>query len=68
LTKTLDFRPYTDKGQTRPLVREGALIGQDGINMSLLEIELGGVDWIGLAQDRDRLRAFVKAVMNLWIP
>jgi hypothetical protein len=29
LTKTLDFRPYTDKGQTRPLVREGALIRQD---------------------------------------
>jgi hypothetical protein len=29
LTKTLDFRPYTDKEQIRPLVREGAIIRQD---------------------------------------
>jgi hypothetical protein len=36
--------------------------------MGLLEIGLGGVDWIGLAQDRYRWRALVNAVMNLWIP
>jgi hypothetical protein len=28
---------------------------------------LGGVDWIRLAQDRDRWRAAVSAVMNLWV-
>jgi hypothetical protein len=28
----------------------------------------GGVDWIGLAQDRDKWRALVKAVMNLRAP
>jgi hypothetical protein len=33
--------------------------------MDLREIGLGGVDWIRLAQDRDRWRAFVSAVMNL---
>jgi hypothetical protein len=33
--------------------------------MDLREIGLGGVDWIGLAQDRDRWRAVVSAVMNL---
>ena len=27
----------------------------------------GGADWIELAQDRDRWRALVKAVMNLWV-
>jgi hypothetical protein len=28
----------------------------------------GGVEWIGLAQDRYRCRAFVNAAMNLWLP
>jgi hypothetical protein len=32
------------------------------------EIGFKGVDWIGLAQDRDRLRAFVNMVMNLQVP
>jgi hypothetical protein len=36
--------------------------------MDLVEIELGELDWIGLAQDRYRLRAVVKAVMNLRVP
>jgi hypothetical protein len=38
---------------------------EDGIRMDLREISLGGVDWIGRAQDRDRWRAVVSAVMNL---
>jgi hypothetical protein len=38
---------------------------EDRIRMDLREISLGGVDWIGLAQDSDRLRAVVSAVMNL---
>jgi hypothetical protein len=28
---------------------------------------MGGIDWIDLAQDRDRWRALVKMVMNLWV-
>jgi hypothetical protein len=39
--------------------------GADGIRMDLREIGLGGVDWIRLAQDRDRWSAVVSAVMNL---
>jgi hypothetical protein len=39
---------------------------EDGIRMALREIGLGGVvDWIRLAQDRDRWWAVVSAVMNL---
>jgi hypothetical protein len=38
---------------------------EDGIRVDLGEIGLGGVDWIRLAQDRDRWRAVVSAVMNL---
>jgi hypothetical protein len=36
--------------------------------MDLLEIDWGGVDWIGLAQDREKWRTFVNAVMNLRVP
>jgi hypothetical protein len=40
----------------------------DKIKMDLLEIGWGGVDWIGLAQDRDKWRVLVNAVMNLQGP
>jgi hypothetical protein len=40
----------------------------DNINMDLLEIGWGGVDWIGLAQDMYRWRALVNSVMNLRVP
>jgi hypothetical protein len=38
---------------------------EDGIRIDLRETGFGGVDWIRLAQDRDRWRAVVSAVMNL---
>jgi hypothetical protein len=38
---------------------------EDRIKMDLREIGWGGVEWIHLAQDRDRWRAVVNAVMNL---
>jgi hypothetical protein len=41
---------------------------EDNIRMDLQEVGCGDMDWIGLAQDRDRLRAIVNAVMNLWVP
>ena len=40
----------------------------DDIRMDLQEVGCGYVDWIGLAQDRDRWRTFVGAVMNLRVP
>jgi hypothetical protein len=36
----------------------------DNIRMDLVEVGSGHVDWIGLAQDRDKWRALVNAVMN----
>jgi hypothetical protein len=49
----------------RPLGRPREGRWEDGIRMDLRETGLGGVDWIRLAQDRDRWRAVVSLVMNL---
>jgi len=54
--------------------REGDPLGRprcrwvDNIRMDLQEVGSGYMDWIGLAQDRDRWRTLVIAVMNLWVP
>jgi hypothetical protein len=49
----------------RPLVRP-RLRWEDNIKMDLREI--GGMDWIDAAQDRDRWRVLVNTVMNLRVP
>jgi hypothetical protein len=40
----------------------------DNIRMDLGEVGWGDVDWIGLAQDRDRWRALVNSVFGLRVP
>jgi hypothetical protein len=40
----------------------------DNIRMDLVEVGWGNVDWIGLAQDRNRWRALVNSVLNLRVP
>jgi predicted small integral membrane protein len=40
----------------------------DNIKVDLLQMGWSDVDWIGLAQDRDKWRALVNAVMDLRVP
>ena len=51
----------------RPLVRPRRR-WDDNIKMDLQKVASGVMDWIALAQDRDRWRALVNAVMNLQVP
>jgi hypothetical protein len=41
---------------------------EDNIKMDLQEVGWRGMDWIDMAQDRDRWRAVVSAIMNLRVP
>ena len=51
----------------RPLGRPRHRCEND-IKMDVQEVVCGFMDWIKLAQDRDRLRALVNALMNLQVP
>jgi hypothetical protein len=51
----------------RPLGRPRRWWGDD-LRLDLGEVGWGDVDWIGLAQDRDRWRALVNSVLNLVVP
>ena len=53
-------------GGKRPLVRPRRR--WEDTKMDLQEVGCEGMDWIELAQDRDRWRALVNAVMNLRVP
>ena len=56
-------KPVGKKPLGRPKLR-----WEDNIKMDLQEMEFGGINWIELAQDRDRWRALVNAVMNHRVP
>jgi hypothetical protein len=61
------FRVLVGKPEGKRPCRRPRHRGED-IRMDLREIGWEGVDWIHLAEDRDRWRSLVTAVMNLRVP
>ena len=62
------YRVLMGKPEGRSPLGRPRLRWVDNIRMDLLEVGCGYMDWIGLAQDRDRWRTLVSAVMNLRVP
>jgi hypothetical protein len=62
------YRVFVGKPEGKRPVRRQKRRWEDNIKMDLQKVGCGGMDWIELAQDRDRWRAVVNAVMNLQIP
>ena len=63
LYRVLVGKPEGKRPRGRPKRR-----WEDNTSMDLQEVGCGGMDWIVLAQDRDRWRVLVSAVMNLRVP
>jgi hypothetical protein len=61
------YRVLVGKLEGKRLVVGPRCRWEDGIKMDVKEDWLGGVEWIRLAQGRDRWRAVVNAVMNLQV-
>jgi hypothetical protein len=61
--RVLVGKPEGKRPMGRPMRR-----WEDHIKMDLHEVGCGGMDWIELAQDRDRWRALLNVIMNLRVP
>jgi hypothetical protein len=62
------YRLFVEKPEGRRPVGRPRCRWLDNIRMDLVEVRWGDMDWIGLAQDRNRWRALVNSVLNLWVP
>jgi hypothetical protein len=62
------YRVLEGKSESKRLLGRPKRRWEDNIKLELKEVGCGDVDWIELAQDRDRWRALVNAAMNLRVP
>jgi hypothetical protein len=63
-----EYKILMAEHEVKRLVRRPRRRWEDNIRMYLMEIGWGGVDWMRLAQDRDRFRAHVNMIMNFQVP
>jgi hypothetical protein len=61
--RVLVQRPEGKRPSGRPRHR-----WEGNIKIELQDVGWGGMDWIDLAESRERRRALVDAVMNMWVP
>jgi hypothetical protein len=61
-------RVLVGKPEGKRLLRRPRRKWEDNSRMDLPDVRCGGMDWIGLAQDRDRWRTIVNAVTNHRVP
>jgi len=62
------YRVLVGKPEGKRLLGRTRRRWEDNIKIELQEVGYGWTDWIKLAQDRDRWRSFVIAVMNIRVP
>jgi hypothetical protein len=61
------YRVLMGKPKEKDHLKDRGVDGRMGLEWILGRLAGGGVEWIHLAQDRDRWRALVNAVMNLQV-
>jgi hypothetical protein len=66
--KRYEHRLLVGKPEGRRPLRKPRCRWVDNIKMDLAEIGWSGVNWIGLARDRDKCRALVNTIMNPRVP
>jgi hypothetical protein len=62
------YRALVGKPERRRPLGRSRRRWDDNIKMDLRQVGWGSIDWINLAQDRNRWRALVNAVKNLRVP
>jgi len=62
------YRVLVGKPEGKRLLGRPRHRWEDNIKTDLQEVGCEGMAWIELTQDRDRWRALVNTVMNLWVP